>query len=353
MARTNIVATQFAQATVEGMREFSKVIISHDPTNQYDDKALAVHFNNERIGYIGKNTDIYEYDRNRFPIEGKVIDFYIKDKYDEKFTKHLEGTLVSCNIEVEDQVKLNDSDDVKSFNEDVVINFNEESHTYTYEGKKLMGATTFIERYIQPFSPYALQNCIKYWKLERETIQGAWNLGRDLAALFGSGIHKALEFSDLYGSYKKPKDGTRCFNIKHPVLKNIVEEFYILNDELGFVGDVIPEALVSDAKNGHCALADRVLVTSWEDKRCRLQDYKVNIKFKEKGECKWNDAMPLNLPTTKLSKLAMQLKFQAQMLNKSGWTIEGCDGFVYAENGWEHHEVDMLEGFDIITGEVN
>ena len=59
----------------------------------------------------------------------------------------------------------------------------------------------------------------------------------------------------------------------------------------------------------------------------------------------------MKLPTTKLGKLSLQLKFQAQMLEKQGWTIEGMDGFIYAD-GWEHHIVDMLEGFDIINGTI-
>jgi hypothetical protein len=301
--------------------------ITHEPSNKFDTQALLVDYKGTELGYIGKGCDIYDIARDNFPMEAKVVDFYIRNDINDSFTQFQIGELVSVNLEVADVVALDSENDIASFNEEgVIINFNEYSHTYTYKITRiLIGATTYIKKYIKPFSPYALQNCIKYWKLEKKTIQNAWDLGRDLAALFGSSIHKGLEFSDLYGSYKKPKDGTRCFNIKHPILKNIIEEFYILNDELGFVGEVVPEALISDVENGHCALADRVLVTSWKNKTCRLQDYKVNIKFTEKGECEWNDLMPLNLPTTKLSKLAMQLKFQSQMLEKSGWTVEGCE----------------------------
>ncbi|WP_439132383.1 hypothetical protein [Polaribacter sp.] len=353
--RSRIVGTEFNPSEAKEIQEGSQITISHEPYNQFDSKALVVLFNDEKIGYISKTDDIYDIERINFPITGKVVDFYIKDESDTKFKKHLVNHLVSCTIEIADRVELKKEDNVKSFNEEgVIINFNEDTHTYTNPITKefLIGATTYVKKYIQKFPSHALQNCIKYWKLEKEIIQGAWDLSRDCSASFGTSIHKALEFSDLYGSYKKPKDGSRCFQIKHPMLKRIVKEFYELNDKLGFEGDVIPEALITDVENNHCALGDRVLVTSWENKTCRLQDYKVNIKFTEKGEVKWTDLMPLNLPTTKLSKLALQLKFQAQMLEKSGWTIEGCDGFVYAERGWEHHEVDMLHHFNIITGEL-
>lgn len=352
--RSRIVGTEFSLATAKGIQEGSQIKIYHEPSNQYDDKALAVEFNLERIGYIGKTDDIYNIERINFPIIGKVVDFYIKDEFDEKFKRHEIGCLVSATIEIADRVKLVKEDNIKSFNEDgVIINFNENTHTYTNPLNKniLTGSTTYIKKYIQKFPSHALQNCIKYWGLEKEIIQGAWDLSRDCSASFGTGIHKALEFEDLYGSYKKPKDSTRCFNIKHPMLKQIINEFYELNDSLGFEGDVIPEALITDVENNHCALGDRVLVTSWENKTARLQDYKVNIGFDKTGEVKWTDLMPLNLPTNKLSKLALQLKFQAQMLEKSGWTIEGCDGFVY-EDEWKHYEVDMLHHFNIITGEL-
>ena len=355
--KSRIVGTQFKQyAPAKEFKEGVELLITHDINNKNDDKALCVSFNCINLGYIPKSCDLYDADRNLFPMTAKVVDFYIREEEDVKFKNHHVGFLVSCNIEVEDIVELDPSNNVKSFNEEgVVINFDEDSHTYTnpLNNNILIGATTYSKMYYHPFSSFALDNCVKYWGLERKLIKSAWDLGRDLSALFGSAIHKALEFSDLYGSYKKPKDGVRCFNIKHPVIKNIVEDFYILNDKLGFIGDIVPEALITDVENNHCALADRVLVTSWSKKHCRLQDYKVNIKFTEKGECKWTDLMPLDLPTTKLSKLALQLKFQSQMLEKNGWTIQGCDGFVFAENGWEHHEVDMLAGFDIIKGTYN
>jgi hypothetical protein len=351
--KTKIVGTEFAKAEANGIQQGSEVEIYHDKENKFDDKALAVVFNSERIGYIGKIDDVYDIERINFPIIGKVVDFYIKDVFDTKFKRHQDDCLVSCTIEIADRVQLVKENNVKSFNEDgVIINFDEDSHTYTnpLNRNTLKGATTYIKKYIEEFPSHALTNCVKYWNIEKKTIQSAWDLSGDVARGFGTAIHKALEFEDLYGGYKKPKDGTRCFNIKHPVLRSILKEFYELNDDLGFVGEVIPEALITDVDNNHCALADRVLVTDWLNKTCRLQDYKVNIGFLKAGEVKWTELMPLNLPTNKLSKLSLQLKFQAQMLEKTGWTVEGMDGFIYGEDGWKHYDVDMLLHFNIITG---
>ena len=338
--KTKIVGTQFAMAVAEGISEGHSLTIAHDPENQYDKNALAVIYNNERIGFIGKGTDVYDINRERFPMQGVVIDFYIKEEGDQ-FTKHQEGTLVSCLIKVADLVKLIDENDVMSFNEEgVVINFDETPHIYTHKGTILKGATTYIKKYIEDFDSEGISvNCEKYWQIPAPLIRKAWKLAGTLSSTFGTGIHKALEFEDLYRSYTKPKDGSRCFTIKHPTIRRIVEEFYELS-----------EALISDVESGHCALADRVLLRSWKDKICRLQDYKVNHSFDKKGEVKFkNLPKGLDLTSTKLSKLSLQLKFQANMLEKSGWTIEGFDGFVYTDK-WEYYEANTLDGFNILEG---
>lgn len=354
--RSRIVGSEYNPSEAKGIEVGSEIKIYHEPENQFDDKALAVEFNSEKIGYISKTDDIYNIERINFPIIGKIVDFYIKDEFDTKFKRHFENHLVSATIEIADRVVLVKEDNINSINEEgVVINFQELNHIYTNPKNKkiLKGSTTYIKKYFHKFSSYALPNCVKYWKLEEEIIKSAWNLSGDVSRDFGTAIHKAIEFEDRYGSYLKPKDGSRCFQIKHPVIQKIVREFYELNDEMGFTGIVHPEALITDVENNHCALSDRFLVTNLEKKECRVQDYKVNIGFDKKGEFKWTELMPLDLPTNKLSKLALQLRFHAQMLEKSGWTVLGADGFVFGEDGWKYYRVDPLRNFDIITGEYS
>ena len=348
--KTKIVGTQFSKAKAVGMQEGSKVEIIHDEANEFDNMALAVSFNGEHIGHIGRGTDTYDINRHLFPITATVVDFYMKEEGDQ-FDKHEPGTLVSCNIKVPDLIKIDSKNDIKSFNEDLIINFNEDTHTYAYKGKVLTGVTTFIKKHIKPFdSEGMIERCAASWGIKNREVKDAWALGRDLAASFGTGVHKALEFEDLYRNTTKPKDGSRCFNIKHPAIKKIVDEFFEFYDKLGFEGDVIPEALVSDVENGICGLADRILVTNWEKKTCRIQDYKVNHSFDKKGQESFTNLPEgLKLETTKLSKLSLQLKLHAQMLEKCGWTIEGMDGFVYSDK-WEYYEANSLEGFDIIKG---
>lgn len=353
MAKVKIVGTQFSEAYAEGIESGDTLVISHEPENRYDNNALKVTFDDEHLGYIGKGTDLYEMDRSNFPMEAKVVDFLRKVEGD-NYIKHKIDTIVSLTLEVEDVVELFTENNIASFNEeDVIINFNEETHTYNYNGTILKGATTFIKKYIQKFDSDSIASkCVTYWGVPLKTIKSAWEIERVLAENFGTAIHKAIEHEELYRKYHKPKDGSRCFNIKHPVLKRIVTEFYQLNEKLGFQDlEVIPEALVSDVDNGLCGLADRILITSWEDKTCILQDYKVNHSFNVYGQEKFiNLPTGLNLPPTKLSKLTLQLNFHKRMLELCGWTVEKMGGFVY-EKEWLYYDVDSLDQFNILTGE--
>src|SRR5690606_2609616 len=180
---------------------------------------------------------------------------------DEKFEQFKVGQLVSANIEIEDVVELDPSDDIPSFNEEgVIINFNEKTHTYTYEGRILGGASARLKDYIEEFqSDMIADRCATSWGLDSRYIKKVWNQSGGLSAMFGTAIHKALEFEDLYRFHTK-KDGSRCFTIKHPMIKQIVEDFFEFYNKIGFKGKVLPEVLISDVANDQAGLIDRLLI---------------------------------------------------------------------------------------------
>jgi hypothetical protein len=348
--QTNITGTSFANAQAITIEEGSRVLVNHEKDNQFDSEALIITFDDEKLGYIAKGTAIYDIDRKEFPKTAKVLSFYRKQEGD-KFNKHEHNSIVSCEIKVLEVDMLLASNDVASFNEDLVINFNELSHTYVYNNNVLTGATTYIKKYIEEFDAAAIiPRCEKGWNIPAKKIRAAWDLGRDLAASFGTGIHKSLEFTDLYGGYLK-KSGDRCFNIKHPIINKIVNEFYDFFETLDLDGEIFPEALISDVENGICALADRVMVTDFDKKECRLVDYKVNHSFTDiDGKTNFiNLPLGINLDGNKLSKLALQLHFQKQMLEKSGWKVISMHALVY-DDKWKHYNVQDLDGFDILRG---
>lgn len=53
---------------------------------------------------------------------------------------------------------------MKSFNEpDIEIDFNESRHIYTYGKDRLVGATTYIKKYLKPFNAVDIsKDCERY-----------------------------------------------------------------------------------------------------------------------------------------------------------------------------------------------
>lgn len=231
---------------------------------------------------------------------------------------------------------------ITSFNEDVEIDFDRKGHAYFYKGNALEGATAFVGRYTKTFDSKAVaKNCEKSWGVPAPKIEKMWKSNGNVSSEFGSLIHNALEHYNNHKEQgkiimeKSGKDINPAIP-KHPIIRDIILGF----EELvkGEKGEVFSEILVSDVKGGRCGQIDRLLVTG--DKTCRVQDYKINIGSKDKGQKLLEPYN--NLPPTKMSKYQLQLSYYADVLKKSGWKVEGIDVFVY-EDKWIHEVLDILE----------
>lgn len=233
----------------------------------------------------------------------------------------------------------------KSFNEDVIVSFNEYTHSYYYNNTKLQNATTFIGKFYKKFDSENISAAsAKAWNVDQKDVQDLWKSNAELAGGFGTAIHKALEHYDKFFTVgkaiqDKKKLPENYAMPKHPVLRSIIEGFIEINKT---VGEVIPEILITDVQRGYCGTADRILILDREKKICRVQDYKVNVNSEEvKAELK--AAAPFEtLPANKITKYQLQLSFYANMLQAAGWVVEGLDVFVY-EDGWKFYQLEVLK----------
>lgn len=239
--------------------------------------------------------------------------------------------------------------DKKSFNEEgVVIHFDEIEHSYTYNGKQLVSVTNYIKKFFNPFKLNTVAKSIsKKWGIGSDEIKKLWESSGAVASGFGTAIHNALEHYEVNKSLgveinKKRGIAENYALPKHPLLRSIIDGFIEINPYGEY--DVVCEALVSDVENGICGHADRITIISWEDKICRVGDYKIQFDVDIK-DSKHKVLPPLDfLPSTKLSKYQIQMSKYSNMLQKSGWTILGLDVFVYSDK-WYHYELPMLELF--------
>lgn len=234
----------------------------------------------------------------------------------------------------------------KSFNEEVEIGFDPIAHVYSYDGKQLTGATEYIKRFYKPFDVETISSvCESKWGVPQQIIKDIWEANGELTSDFGNVVHKALEqyhkymeMGEVITSKKEGEEGNYVLP-KHPILKAIVEGFLAIDKSKG---KIVPEVLISDVKNGICGHADRILIIDEKKKICRIQDYKVNINSEEIDKsCKVLTPFD-KLPANKLSKYQLQMSVYANMLQASGWSVEGLDVFVY-EDTWKHFELPVLQ----------
>jgi len=241
--------------------------------------------------------------------------------------------------EIQETVKL------KSFNEGVEIDFDNINHIYTINSKRLFSASSFVAKHSSKFDAKIIsRNCEKAWKVPSNTIQDMWKSNGRLSADFGTVVHKALEY---YFNYKEAgakisdaKDMEDNYAMpKHPFLKSVIEG---LEKVYTHEGKIYHEAFVTDVETLRCGQVDVLQVLDEKKKICSIVDYKVNVSAEEESS-KGKLLEPFNkLPKNKLSKYQIQMSFYADMLIKSGWTVQSTIALVY-EDGWKRYDLDILK----------
>lgn len=187
------------------------------------------------------------------------------------------------------------------------------------------------------------KNSANSWGVAQQDVKDLWRSNGDLTSSFGTVVHKALEhynrFRETGDIISKKRGVTENYCMpKHPILKGIVTEFSDLQKR---EGKIYSEVLISDINKGICGQADIILVIDPEKKICRVQDFKINIESTDLSS-KHKPLAPFNsLPANKITKYQIQMSVYANMLQTSGWTVEGMDVFVY-EDSWLHHELSVL-----------
>lgn len=96
----------------------------------------------------------------------------------------------------EDELIKEVKEKLSVFNDDKFI-FEEEEHIYTYEGKRFISVTTFIENFIDVFDE-------EYWSkkkadergVDQEVVLNEWAVTRDRACDLGTMVHEYIE--DFY-----------------------------------------------------------------------------------------------------------------------------------------------------------
>ena len=232
---------------------------------------------------------------------------------------------------------------LKSFNEDLELDFDRVNHIYTYKGNRLESASGFTARHVKPFDKIGIsKTCEKSWGVPQADILELWDSNGGVAADFGTAIHSVLEHyfkrRELGKAIlQKSKKTVNPALPNHPFLQQLIQELEALDTEEGVE---MQELLISNVDKGYCGLIDKLKILDMDKKVCRIQDYKIAYEVEKAGD---KLLTPFdNLPPTKLSKYQIQLSFYANLLQLSGWTVTGLDIFAY-DGKWQKYSLEILE----------
>jgi len=232
----------------------------------------------------------------------------------------------------------------KSFNEIYTVGFEPIEHTYSFDDKPLTGVTNYVSDLYSKFDlALVAKSCSKHWDLDPQIIVDMWDSNKKISSQFGTAIHNAIEHYEIWREKGEYISGVRGVEEnyalpKHPILKQIILDFIEVNP---IKGEVVTEALITWIDGGMCGQADRIVILDKEKKICRVGDYKINIEAEKKDKNLKALAPYDTLPSNKLSKYQLQMSLYANMLQKSGWIVEGLDVYVL-ENGWKYYALPVL-----------
>ena len=239
---------------------------------------------------------------------------------------------------------------LNSFNEDLekeTLEFNGRTHKYNYKGEALMSGSVYASSFYKKFDMQGIaKNCAKTWGVSAGDIADMWGSNGTVSSDFGTAIHKALEhYFDFKSNGKIIVENTDKEDNpalpKHPILRNIIQQF----DEIDKTdGEFETEILVTDVEHNRCGIIDRLAILDREKKVCRVQDYKVNVGAEDESSNLKAKAPYDELPKNKLTKYQIQLSFYANILQQSGWTVEGIDVYVL-EDVWKVYQLDILDTY--------
>ncbi len=217
---------------------------------------------------------------------------------------------------------------LESFNEfGLSLMFDEQTHTYTLEGREFTSVTRLVSTMYEPFDGEKIAGfCSNAWKMDKDDILAMWKNNGMFAAAFGTAMHGFMENYALYGTRSLPK---------MPILRQVVES-YPWNSDLR----VFAEVFITDSERMVCGMCDRLEVVDGIHKVC---DYKFNFGCEEEKKNQKNLLLPY-LPPSKLTKYQCQMSIYADMLDKYGVKTAPTVRADVWDGTWNHYEMERIPG---------
>lgn len=153
------------------------------------------------------------------------------------------------------------------------IVFNEEAHSYKYDGIPCISTTSLISKYKKPFDTENIaKRYAKKHNLSVEEVIADWDYKKNYAAIRGTELHKYAEMKFFGKEYFVPEESGAI-----PLTKYI-DNFY--NDFVDILIPIRAELIIGDKQRKICGMVDKLFYNAEED--CiQIWDYKTNKKIEK------------------------------------------------------------------------
>ncbi len=214
------------------------------------------------------------------------------------------------------------------------IKFDEASHTYTDENKKILTSVTqCLGSYKTPFDETGViaLMCGRRKGITKEAMQAEWKETNRISCEYGHNIHSQIEYFLKTG------------NIQDTPEKDIIEDF----SKIKFNGEIFSELRLKSSKfslAGTCDIATLVGNT------VSIHDAKSNKRFDFKSKYNKKFFYPINnLDDSHINAYSLQILIYGEMVKEHGFD------FKPGQILWINPETRKIEKFDVLdlTKEVS
>lgn len=214
---------------------------------------------------------------------------------------------------------------------DITVQFDPVSHTYYAPTPNYLSGSAYADSLVKEFPREFMAERAANGDATADDLLNIWNMKGEVATLFGSSIHKAMELYYKYSKLSKDIGGDSKIRPKLPLLQSIVNETTVeINKYFG--EDIaksskytcVPELFVASKINDnitHLGFID-LAIFNRRTKEVVILDYKTNADLDKKENFKDKAPIPADTPNTTLTKYWYQLSFYADILKRYGYKVK-------------------------------
>tara|TARA_Y100000361_G_scaffold107924_1_gene97753 strand:+ start:2101 stop:2838 length:738 start_codon:yes stop_codon:yes gene_type:complete len=222
------------------------------------------------------------------------------------------------------------------------IIFNEEDHSYFYDGVQCTSTTELISAFKKPFNaPVIAKAYAKKRDLNYQDVLDDWENQKVTAQKKGTEIHKYAEMRFLCKSYTPTEDGP-------PALVKMVDQFY--NDVMNKLVLIKAEMIIGDKDLLLCGMVDKLFYNK-KANELQIWDYKTNKELRKTSKYKQKLTGDLkHLPDCNFNTYSLQMGIYKALIERNTNLKLGSSFLVWLNENNDTYKIFKTDDLDKEVG---